>query len=69
MIKKDKDFNKEQLALGALIGNKYDCPKCGVVDQVINVTIEGHDVEGDYCLVCLAKWYKKNLPLLTKRGE
>ena len=46
---------------------KFDCPECGIVEEYIDVTIEGHDVEGKYCLTCLAKWYKENIPLLTER--
>ena len=66
-MKKDKNFNKEDFAHSALLlEKKYSCPKCGIVDQFIDVTITGHGVEGKYCLVCLAKWYKKNISKLEQ---
>lgn len=67
MIKENKDFNKKEYFEMCIHNDEYDCPNCGVVEDFVDVSIKGHDVEGKYCLVCLAKWYKGNLPLLTKR--
>ncbi len=63
--KENKDFTKDQCAFGAW--DEYDCPKCGIVRESIDVIIKGHGVEGKYCLVCWAKWCKMNIPLLKPR--
>ncbi len=42
---------------------KYYCPRCGVVDGYIDITID--EYVGKYCLKCYARWVKKAFPKLT----
>lgn len=41
---------------------KFNCPKCGIVEFWIDISIPGF--EGKYCQTCYAKWIKKNIPKL-----
>jgi hypothetical protein len=45
---------------------KWKCPKHGEVDEAIHVTIEGHGIEGSYCMVCALEKLVKIIPKLEE---
>jgi len=48
---KDEFFHSTMTGKGVFFNQpKYDCPKHGVTEHTIAVSIEGY--EGDYCMVC-----------------
>ena len=58
----------DTLDLGVLSFPEYDCPNCGVVNSVIDVTITG--VEGRYCQKCFVKnVIIPNCPIVTPASK
>ena len=57
-------MNTKEIEDKLIITNpKYSCPKCGIVEHWIDVSINPY--EGKYCQKCCARWINENLPKIT----
>jgi len=54
---------------------KLKCPKCGSVsteaEAIVITCTQKPELDGDFCLVCIAAWIAANIPRLerVKEGE